>query len=278
MIVIDFAPGQHGHFLEYVVNNYIFKINAIVGDLFQQSGAVHNININSEYQAKKIVTCGHFSSANYMWPEETEKIIRIKRDPKLDFVLLTNIYHRCHPLAAKGHDLHTDVIKKLHSDAMFKSSATLTDLRNNWFCKLDENHLDTSNSKFETNLPTFNFEFGSFFCLEKFIEELQKLANFLNMTFEYNRSFVDLYQKFIEVNQGYQQYQKASKIINNIVNNCWSSIDHDDWQIQAYINLRLSKLFRMYNESWQCTEHYPSNTQEIHQLILQFVQDYDNQF
>jgi hypothetical protein len=278
MITIDFAPGHHGHFLEYVVNNYIFKISAPVDNLFQQSGAAHNININSVYQEKKIVSSGHYSSGDYRLPKNTVQVITIKHDPSLDFVLLVNIYHRCHPLAVTGLDLNIDVIRKLHSDAMFKTNATVLEYRNNWFAKLAERHVARAESTTATELPVFEFNYNSFFCLENFIEHLQKLADFLNMTFEYNWSFVELYQKFISLNQGYQKHLQAEKLIDDIINNRYTSIDQADWQIQAYINYKLSKLFKIYNGTLHDTECYPSNTQEIYQLILQFVQSYDSQF
>ena len=58
-MAIDFAPGLHGHFLEYVINRYIFGVTCDVDSIFQSSGAVHAINVDSDYQKNKIANRGH---------------------------------------------------------------------------------------------------------------------------------------------------------------------------------------------------------------------------
>jgi hypothetical protein len=280
MTVIDFAPGQHGHFLEYVVNKYIFNINASIptNNLFQSSGAAHNINNSLEYQKRKIVFSGHYSSFNFTYPDQAEKIIWIDHAPNLDFILLTNIYHRCHPNAVNGTEVNIHEITQLHQDAMFDADQTLQSLRNNWYTKLQERHFEQTKLKNNTNLPVFDFKYSSFFSLAAFIEHLQQLADFLNFTFVYNQSFVELYQKFIEVNQGYNQYCKALRIVDAILTNQSCLIDQQDWQLQAYINHQLSKLFKIYDGVLHDRNDYPSDTLILHNLVVEFVNNYDNIF
>ena len=54
-LALDFAPGLHGHFLEYVCNRYIFKVPYEKNTVFQSTGACHTINTDSEYQKNKVV-------------------------------------------------------------------------------------------------------------------------------------------------------------------------------------------------------------------------------
>jgi hypothetical protein len=278
MTVIDFAPGTHGHFLEYVVNTYIFNINAPVKNLFQTSGAAHNINAAPEYQAQKMASSGHFSSYNHHYPDNTKKIIWIKHDPELDFVLLVNIFNRCHPDAIDGTDVNINEIHQLQMDLMFSSNQTPKSLRNDWYTKLQEHHLDQTKLKQKSDLPTFDFEYRSFFSLAEFIEQLQLLADFLNLTFVYNQSFIELYQEFIKINQGYQQYCTVLKIIDAILTNQPYPIDQTNWQIQSYINYRLSKLFKIYDGIIYSDDQYPKDANDIHKLVLEFVKNYDSRF
>lgn len=278
MTVIDFAPGQHGHFLEYVVNNFIYNIDVPIENIFQASGAAHNINNSVEYRARKQVSAGHYSSFNCLYSRNTEKIIWIKHDPSLDFVLLSNIYHRCHPDTVNGTDVNHNKIVQLHQDAMFDSDQTLKSLRNNWYTKLQERHFKQTELKNNTTLSVFDFEYSSFFSLRAFVEQLQKLANFLNFTFVYSQAFVELYQKFINVNQGYDQYCAALKIVDAILTNQSHSIDQNNWQIQSYVNYCLSNLFKIYNGVLHDSDQYPTNTQHVHQLVVDFINNYDNIF
>ena len=164
MIAIDFAPGLHGHFLEYVINKFIFGVPSETKNIFQSTGAAHCINWDTTYQKNKIAERGHFSSFDYNYPDKTEKIIWIKHDQELDFVLLINQFDRCSPDAVKSNDFNIDDIKKLHLDNMFDRASTPKDLRDNWYNKLLEFHNNKITSlKHSTDLPVFDFNYGSFF-------------------------------------------------------------------------------------------------------------------
>jgi hypothetical protein len=278
MTVIDFAPGHHGHFLEYVVNNYIFNIDAPVKNLFQSSGAAHNINISTRYQERKIVTSGHYSSFDYVYPSDTRKVIWVKHAPELDFVLLVNVFHRCHPDAVTGKDVNIREIMQLHQDAMFESGQSLAKLRSNWYAKLQERHFAQYESKHQTDLATFDFDYSSFFYIDKFILELRTLADFLQSKFTYNQSFVTLYQEFISKNQGWHQYRHARALLDAVLTNRSESIDQSDWQTQSWTNHQLSQLFKIYDGELYSTDQYPSDTRYIHNLIAKFIVDYDANF
>lgn len=279
MIILDFAPGTHGHFLEYVVNRYIFLTPVSGSNIFQSSGACHPINLDIAYQKSKTVHLGHYSAFDQLYPNQTKEIIFIKHTRKFDFILLVNIFHRCHPDAILTSDFNIEDIKKLHSDMMFVSSRVDWELRNDWYAKLQERHhafLQTE-KKNKSTLPTFDFDFGSFFSLVDFLKELEKLAQFLNMTFKFDSSLTDLWHEFIQRNIGFKMYNHCNYILEKIYANQSCEIQLD-WKEQAYINSVLSNTFRMHDGILFSTDPYPSNTKSIYQLLENHIQTFDLRF
>ena len=278
MIAIDFAPGLHGHFLEYVINKFIYGVPSETDNIFQPTGAAHCINWDTIYQKNRIAMCGHFSSFNHDYPKKIEKIIWIKHDPELDFILLVNVFERCHPDTIKSNDFNIEDVRKLHVDFMFDKSATAKDLRNNWFNKLVEFHNGkTTSLKHSTALPVFDFDYRSFFNLPNFILELEKVANFLSMTLKFDLELIDLWKEFMSRNLGFEFYQKTNRLLEKIISNERDEIDND-WRIHAYINYRLSEIFRLHDGIIFEQEQYPTDTATIHDLIQSHVESFDLRF
>lgn len=278
MIIIDFPPGAHGHFLSYVVNQYIFDIGVPIDNLFQTSGAAHFINTNKEFLSKRIVLHGHYSYFDYPYPSDTSQIIKIKYDPDFDFLLLINIYHRCHPTAVKATDVNIEDIKKLHVDSMFLNDHNTKTMRDNWYAKLMENHLNGYSVSRSTDLPVFDFNFQSFFTLENFIEELSLCADFCKMKLNFNENLVILHQKFLEINQGYHKWIHGKRIIDSVLTKQNLPISADDWQLQSYINYRISRIFKIHDGPLFDSDSYPGTTIEIHEVISNFIKNYDERF
>ena len=278
MIAIDFAPGLHGHFLEYVINRFIFDVPCQHGNIFQITGAAHNINFDPIYQKNKIAVMSHYSSFNHPYPKDTEKIIWIRHDRELDFILLVNVFERCSTVAMKSNDFNAEDIKKLHLDSMFDVNASEKDLRNNWFNKLEEFHNQQWTSlRYSTLLPTFDFDYRSFFNLSDFISELDKVAEFVSVKLNFNDSLVDLWKEFISRNRGFYLYQTANKILDKIIENSHETIE-EDWRLHAYLNYRLSKIFRIYDGLLFEDDQYPKDTTSIHKLIIEHIESFDSRF
>lgn len=276
MIILDFAPGMHGHFLEYVVNRYIFSTPVNGASIFQESGSCHPINLDTVYQNTKKVHRGHYLAFDRPYPSQIEKVIFIKHDVKFDFVLLTNIFYRCHPDAMLARDFNVEEVKKLHTSMMFVNSNNHRELRNDWYAKLQERHYAflPTEKKNNSNFPTFDFEFGSFFNLINFLEELECLAKFLNMTFKFDSSLTMLWNDFIERNTGFKMYNNCNYILEKIYLNQPYEINLD-WKEQAYINSVLSKTFRLYDGILFSEDSYPANTTTIYQIIKDHIQNFD---
>jgi hypothetical protein len=278
MTTIDFAPGMHGHFLSYVINQYIFDINVPIDNIFQKSGAAHTINLVPDFLAKRICLHGHYSYFELPYPVEVEKIIFIKHDPTLDFLLLTNIYHRCHPEAVKSKDMNIEEIKQLHMDSMFSPNKTTKDLRNDWYTKLQERHLKKSEILQASTLPRYDFDFSAFFDPTKFVQELSLCADFLQHRLHFSSDLLDLHHRFLHINQGYQKWLLGQTIIHHILQNKAMVIDINDWQLHSYINHSLSNLVKIYDGRLWRDETYPNNTEIIYGILKNFLDQYDDLF
>jgi hypothetical protein len=277
-VALDFAPGLHGHFLEYVCNRYIFKVPYSNNTIFQESGSAHPINIDLEYQKYKIVHCGHYSSFEHEYPVDTTNIIFVKHNPTLDLILLTNIFHRCHPDSIHTDSFNINDIKSLQIDLMFNSGSTATALRTNWHTKLTERHFEHPDKKCFTNLPTFDFDYTSFFSLDRFLLELKKVADFLNTTFVFDKMLVSLWQEFIDRNQGYQLFLHGNRVFNQIASGESFPIK-SNWQLHAYLNYKISTIFKLYDHPDLFeAEQYPTDTKQIYKLIIDHIENYDKKF
>lgn len=276
-VAVDFAPGLHGHFLEYVINRYLFGVPCGPDTIFQSSGAVHAINVDLIYQENKIADRGHYSSFNNPLPGNTTHIVFIKHDPKLDFILLTNIYYRCHPDSANVADFNINEIEKLHKYMMSGDANTPGEFRANWFAKLYERHFQFTEKYPNTSLPVFDFDYASFFSLPAFLCELKRLGKFLNTTFKFDRSLSVLWQDFISRNQGYHLHSQAQKILNAIYN-AESKPIPDDWKLQACLNCEIAKTFDLYDGILYNSNDYPTNTNDVYNHIIDHIQSFDNRF
>jgi len=279
MILIDFAPGLHGHFLEFIVNRYIFDVEYCIDSIFQSTGAAHVINVDPVYQQNKIVESRHYSSLmnNRYYSENINQIIFIKHNPNFDFVLLTNIFYRCHSKAIHSKDIDVDLIIEFHKQLMAADSVTDQDLKNNWFAKLQGRHFVECEKKAKSNILVFDFDFGSFFTLTTFLKELQRTADYLGMTFKFDQSLVNIWNEFIEKNQGYKLYNLGNHLLTQIYNNHTVEIPND-WKLHAYINHNIAETFRLYDGELFESEAYPTNTQHIHKIILNHIASFDTRF
>lgn len=275
-IALDYAPGLHGHFLELVLNKYIYGVPFRSNKIFQSSGAVHAINIDREYQSQKIVYQGHFSSFKYSYRAGTQKVVFIDHDPELDFVLLTNIFYRCHKDSVNVDDFDVNAIIAGQKELLITGNTDL-DFRNNWFAKLSERHFEDASTRPNTQLPVYNFDYKSFFNLNEFCIELQKTAHFLQETFKFDYTLAELWQEFINLNQGWALQKQAHSILQSTLLNHEAPIP-DDWKLHAYLNFMLSQMFDLYDGVLHTNHVYPATTRELLTVIQEHLATFDNRF
>jgi hypothetical protein len=274
--VIDFAPGLHGHFLEYVLNRYIFGVDTQVKSIFQSTGACHSINADPVYQNKKLIDCNHFSAFKEPYPSDLKKIIFIKHDPVLDFVLLTNSYYRCHPDSMHQLDFNIKEVKKFQESMMFFGPDA--ELKNNWYSKLIERHFDLTEKMPDTQLPIFYFDFGTFFSLDRFLAEVNRTAHFLEHTFQFDSSLVSLWHEFIDRNQGCALARDGQLVFTQICQGINAPIPND-WKLHAFLNYNISKAFDLYDDPKLFSlESYPESTKQVHDIIMDHVINFDKRW
>jgi hypothetical protein len=146
-------------------------------------------------------------------------------------------------------------------------------IRNQFYWKLLNKDLIDLHRKKQSKIPTFDFDFGSFFSLVYFLKELQRLADFLDMSFMNVKTLADLWKNFIEVNKGIQYYKRSNELLEHIIFGVESEVD-DNLFIQAYINCQLTLMFSMHEGSMFEDEEYP-NTLTIHNEIKKHIDTFD---
>ena len=261
-IKIDFHGSTHGHFLEYISNVYIMQTDPGKSTLFNSLGASHAVD--ATYLENREIKCGHYSSNNIKF-NATDQVIRIIIDTLDDrqfFIALTNLMYRAGDVGFEKQML--SIPDNIQQDAIA--------YRNNWYSKFNERQLysDFYSDFSKVSQPVFEFPFGSFYSFPEFCKNLNKLAIFLNQTFFPDKSLFELWEKFIEMNQGLQSYNKCNLILENIFANRSMAIDCTVVE-QGWINYNLSKMCRMYNGSIFEQLQFPANTQDVYKDIEQHL-------
>lgn len=262
MIKIDFHGSTHGHFLEYVSNVYIMQTDPGLGTLFNANGAAHLVD--TTYLKNRQIICGHYSSDNVRFKDD-EQVIKIVIDSENDrqfFIALTNLMYRAGDVGFEKQLLR--IPDHIRQDPIA--------YRNNWYAKFNERNTYSRfyNEFGEMPLKVFVFPFDAFFSFPEFCKNLNRLAEFLNQTFFPNQALFQIWKKFIQLNQGFQSYNKCNTILEHIFANC-------DMQIkctvieQGWINYNLSKMCKMYTGSVFEQLKYPVQTQDIYKEVEQHL-------
>jgi hypothetical protein len=273
---IDFDPGMHGHFLEYICNKYIFGVS-VSNSPFFKSGSAHAINLDSDYQQNKLVRSGHYTYFNLS--TNVNKVVYVKHNPKFDLVLFSNIIHRCDGVASNFDD-GPDQILKWHLDIIKNDNTTeqANVLKENVYAKLMERtHFQPERVTHTYNSEVFNFDFGSFFNLTDFLLELQNVAHFLNQMLIVPKELVGDWKMFIDKNQGYQTYQRVNFLLEKILTNQAETIE-DNFLIHAGINACLARIARLHDTELHSISKYPTSTDQIYKILTNHFIEYNKKY
>jgi len=268
--VIDFYGGSHGHFLEYVINCWIFNC-ARIDHLFTHTGACHGAKADERYKQECLIVCGHFSQLDLATPRLPEKLIRIVVD---DFVgaccYQINVICRAGDIPKKDKELDSIAPHVLDNPEM---------LRSDYFAKL-------SNPSHAWNLPT-EWKFPQVQSLEinmsllydffTFLEVMKNISDFLDNTFSPDQELFYLWQEFIERNQGLQSWTLCNEILKDTISNRDRDINLEVEQ-QALLNVLLSRTVGIFDGDLFIRPDYPSNTKEISELIKLHLNTFDSRF
>ena len=74
--ILDFHGASHGHFLEYLINTWIYN-GPRVKQVFTELGSSHNPQQDKFYVESKMIKCGHFTEMDLQRKTLPNKIVRI---------------------------------------------------------------------------------------------------------------------------------------------------------------------------------------------------------
>lgn len=269
MIKLDYYPGTHGHFLEYVANVYIMKTPPSATTIFSPIGIAHNTD--DTYKNNRCIISHHYSWFNEPFDVD-DQIIRIVIDADNDaecFVGLVNVAVRAADnlfSTNQGFEYYTSNIPE-----SVRSSRLLH--RDHWYSKIIEGH-------YQKNLPreytiktegVFEFPFNAFFDWALFCKNLNLLAFFLKQEFFADESLYKLWKFFIDNNHGYQSLIKCNQLLEEIFSNRSATIDCTLLE-ESWINYNLAKISRLYEGPMFNSEQYPSTTTDIYTVIQDYYQ------
>lgn len=277
---IDFFGGLHGHFLELVVNVAINQNGYdITKPQFTVDGACHLKNRDKSYH--EMIVARHFSF--FKIPFNIDDLV-VRIVPTADDMLigLTNCFLRAGNMKFDIDSLEQDTINKLSSfdkGANFANTITTEHgvavnyprsiIRNYFYSMLTDDSLGLDMFTMHDPFPRqkHNFPFRAFFDIGTFYQELNKIANFLELNFYPTVELSKLHDEFLRRNQGYHSEIKCKQVWQAILHN--ESLDIKLNLIEeAWINHQVASCFRCYDLPLLSQDQYPANTSEISTAIF----------
>jgi hypothetical protein len=266
MMLLDFYSGSHGHFLEYLINVYIFQCPR-VDNIFTSMGTSHGIFKDTGYMDSRIIVAGHYSEFNLQTTDPTSVVqIQISSEyGKAIYQINVDCRAGDIPTEKKKQNLPTNIQLTPHL------------LQNDYFSKLkfpEYGYKIPGNWRWSNPVCIYEFPMESLFDLTALYSEMSKLSNFLNHSWNPDASLAKVWSEFIEANHGVQAWKKCKNILEIGLSNNPLDFDCTPWE-QALLNL-------MTQQAIGCllceTNDFPKNTQEIYQIIHQHIKTFDNQY
>jgi hypothetical protein len=263
--VLDFYSGSHGHFLEYLINTWIFQIpkHALI---FNPLGASHNIRDNPEYMSQRIVVGKHYTEFNREVLTDPEKVVRVTiNKPWANWVFQINVAHRAGdvPISLKMLDTPTHIREVPHL------------YRNEWFSKLNDQKFGypVMSKKWRwPNSLAFEFPIDSLFSISTLYKTMHACADFFNMRFVPDQELIIVWEEFLKKNQGWQTYTKCINIVNSVVT--YKQLEFNTTILeQAVINSLLVQTHRYYTGDLYTNNDYPTNTDQLRAMLTDHHND-----
>lgn len=293
MILIDFFGGSYGHFLEHVLNRYVFKLPSANFNPINELGASHNST--PEYLSERKVISGHYSfppESNYLTkPTTDDTVIQIHIDLESLYPIYYNGITRAGNSSLDIDNPEKDTLKKLDAlieqlgskygkytlikETLIKEFGEREDyprsvLRNHFYANFNEPDLFFKPFLNYDVKEKIIFPVKSLNSFESFIIELDNLSvKLTQQPFKYDQSFTDLHKNFIEKNQGLTSLNKCNKIIDNIISGQDIDIDVNILE-EAYINAHITKMYDIHDGIECFSDNYPTNTKIIYDQIIDF--------
>jgi hypothetical protein len=266
MILLDFYSGSHGHFLEYLINVYIFRCPK-VDKIFTSLGTSHGIRADPDYMRSRSIVAGHYSEFNIPTIDPTS-VVRIQCNTDYSKIIYQiNVDCRAGDIPAEKKKQNIPTNIQLNPQS----------LQNDYFSKLKFEGYEyklPGDWRWSDSACVYDFPMESLFDLTALYFEMRKLSNFLDHSWNPDTSLVNIWKKFIETNHGVQSWKKCKNILEMSLANTPLEFDCTAWE-QALLNLMLQQSIGCLIEE---TNNFPKNTQEIYQIIQQHIETFDIQF
>ena len=276
---IDFFGGLHGNYLELVINHAIDQNPYdITRPQFNENGACHCKNRDLDYFP--ITVAKHYSFFNIPF-NDSDLVIRIVPAPEDMLIAVTNSFLRAGDQKFDIDNLDTDTFKKI--SLLPKASEFLqmlwlaygkkehyprSVLRKCFYSMFDSpDHGINMMTKWQPTLHSHDFEFRSFFNLDCFFENLQKISKFVDHEFFPSKELVDLHLEFLSRNQGYKSHQKCEIVMQSIISSQPMPLDLNLLE-EAWINYRISRSFNLYDVAELELDNYPTNTKRLSEICF----------
>jgi len=287
---IDFWGGCHGNFLEVMLEMFVYGNNTMKGKpLFNSAGAAHLKGDVEDYVP--VILARHYSENNVPFNDD-DAVIEIHCCEEYRLAALTNSLLRAGDETIDIYNLHQNTIAKLQ--AVSKAYMDLQDIieehgiqenyskqiiRNYFYSKFEYDNYGISMwNTFKHTGQKYVFPISAFYNLEEFYFHLNNCAYFLNLNFYPTPDTANLWNEFIDKNQGYQSQKKCDTIIKCVLEKTKLPIENLTIIEEAYIAHRVAKLFRCYNHPLLTNETFPTSTIEIADAIYTWKnKDYPTQ-
>jgi hypothetical protein len=268
MILLDFYSGSHGHFLEYVINTYIYR-GPKVDQIFTELGTCHGIREDSAYQQNRVVVAAHYSEFQRPVASTPGRVIRITSNSEME-----NICYQLNVLCRAG-DIPEDKKSQEISNDVRNSPAQF---RMDYYSKFSFNECGYPRPgqwRWD-HVDHYEFPLSSLYNLLDFYNELQNLSKFLNYSFTPDPSLMHLWKTFCDKNHGLQAWKKCNQILQQVLANETVDIDITpaeqailNWMLTRVVNIRDGALF---------DSIYPTNTADIWKCVEQHLSTFDKRF
>jgi hypothetical protein len=268
MTYLDFFSGSHGHFLEYVINTWLFK-SPRVSNIFTEHGSCHRIRNNTAYMAHRIVEAAHYTEFDISKNIPT-KLIRINFNQDW-----TNWIYQINVMSRAG-DIPLEKKLKLIPESVRNSPAKL---RNEWYAKFNSTVAGyplPDNWRWP-DAAVFEFGMESLFDLVEFYSELYRLAEFLEITFVPDQELSDLLEEFLTRNQGWQHYKECKQLVHAAIAGKDIAFFSNEI-LQALINSLLSKSIGIFDGELFDNDSYPTTTGQIWNILDRHLKTFDQRF
>lgn len=267
-IYLDFFSGSHGHFLEYVINTWLFK-GPRVSAIFTDLGASHLIRKDPGYMSNRFVIANHYTEFKKL-DNKPDSVIRIGIDSEwANYIYQINVMCRAGDIPIEK--------KITNTPAHVRDNPVL--LRNEWYSKfnsLEDGYAAPTTWEWQ-DVPSFNFPMESLFDIVEFYQSLHKLANFLQTTFVPDAELAKLLEQFLDKNQGWQYYKKSKELVAAALSAKSVSFDSNEI-LQALVNSLLSKSVGLFDGAMFDNKVYPNNTVDIWNHVLHHLETFDAKF